>query len=763
MRSLEDFAQIASDWFWEMDESLRFSYFSGRFQQVTGAPPTALIGRTRREVSANSDNLDQWRDHFEDLEAHRPFRDFIYPFKHGDGGARWFKISGQPRFDHDGIFVGYLGVGTDVTAERAAQQDLARALDELRETNTQLERQNLHFDAALNNMSPGLCMFDGAQRLIVCNKPYAKMYGLTPELTKPGTTLRTMLEHRTAANIYPDMDPQEHIEQRLAMARVRERRYDLLELRDGRVFSILVEPMPDNGWLATHEDITERKIAEAKIAHMARHDSLTDLANRGLFRERLTDALDVAKRDGSDIAVLCLDLDHFKAVNDTLGHPTGDALLARVAERIRSAAHENDTVARLGGDEFAVLMPVATPKQASALARRIISLLGELYDVEGHQIDIGASVGIAMGPADGNAPDQILRSSDMALYRAKAEGRGTYRFFEPDMDASMQIRRLLEIDLRHALKVGEFELHYQPFVTTATGQISGFEALLRWRHPTRGMIAPMDFIPLAEETGLILPLGEWIMRRACADAANWPKDVRIAVNVSAVQFKSSNLVPMIVSALASSGIAAHRLEIEITESVLLHENEATLAKLHQLRGLGVRISMDDFGTGYSSLSYLRSFPFDKIKIDRSFVADLDKKADCAIIVRAVASLGRSLGMSTTAEGVETTEEFEHLRADGCTEVQGYLFSRPKPLAETLRLLAANTEDPSQAYGPPNEPNDQAEAVKNSSRTDLDRGIVEGRSVVAEARSLGSASPGDRETCPSRPEVLISRPTRSLRQ
>ena len=691
MRSLEDFAQIASDWFWEMDANLRFSYFSGPFEQVTGVAPTALIGRTRLEISANFEDVDHWREHFADLDAHRPFRDFVYPFKHGDGNSRWFKISGRPRFDDGDTFAGYLGVGTDITAERAARQDLAGALEEVRETNARLERQNLQFDAALNNMSPGLCMFDGDERLVVCNAPYTKMYGLTPELTKPGTTLREMLDHRMAAGILPDMDPEEHIEQRLELAKSRERRYDLLELRDGRVFSIVVEPMPDGGWLATHEDITDRKTAEAKIAHMARHDPLTDLANRALFRERLNDGLACAAREGNEMAVLCLDLDYFKAVNDTHGHPIGDALLIIVAERLRAATQETGTVARLGGDEFAVLMPGATPKLANSLARRIVSRLGEPYDVDGHSVDIGVSVGVAMAPSDGGSSDQILRSSDMALYRAKAEGRGTYCFFEPGMDASMQMRRLLEVELRQALKTGEFELHYQPLVTTATGQISGFEALLRWHHPNRGMVAPMDFIPLAEEIGLIVPLGEWVIRQACADAASWPEHVRIAVNVSAIQFKSGNLVPVIVSALANSGIAANRLEIEITESVVLHESEATLAKLHQLRSLGVRISMDDFGTGYSSLSYLRSFPFDKIKIDRSFVADLDKKADCAIIVRAVASLGISLGIATTAEGVETAEEFELLRADGCTEVQGYLFSPPKPIAETLRLLGARPQ------------------------------------------------------------------------
>jgi predicted signal transduction protein with EAL and GGDEF domain len=361
-----------------------------------------------------------------------------------------------------------------------------------------------------------------------------------------------------------------------------------------------------------------------------------------------------------------------------------------IAQRLRLTARKSDTVARLGGDEFAVLMPSASPKQASALACRIIDVVGRPYEVDGHRLNSGVSVGIAMATSEGNDPDQLLRSSDIALYRAKADGRGTYRFFEPEMDARMQARRLLELDLRQALKAGEFELYYQPLVMTKTGKISGFEALLRWHHPRRGLVPPMEFIPVAEEIGLIVPLGDWVLRQACQDAASWPEDVRVAVNMSPIQFRNRKLIPAVVSALKHTGISASRLEIEITESVLLYENEATLATLHQLRDLGVRISMDDFGTGYSSLSYLRSFPFDKIKIDRSFVTELDKKADCATIVKAMVSLGANLGMTTTAEGVETKEEFERLRSEGCTEVQGYLFSAPRPVTEILDLFSTGS-------------------------------------------------------------------------
>jgi predicted signal transduction protein with EAL and GGDEF domain len=346
-----------------------------------------------------------------------------------------------------------------------------------------------------------------------------------------------------------------------------------------------------------------------------------------------------------------------------------------------------DIVARVGGDEFAIVQVAAEqPRGAIILADRLIETLAKPFDLDGHQVVIGTSIGIALAPLDGLDTDQLIKNADMALYRAKADGRGVFRFFEPEMDAKMQARRTLEIDLRKALAEGEFELFYQPLVNLASNEVSGFEALLRWNHPTRGLVSPSEFIPIAEEMGLIAPLGERILRQACAEAAGWPDDIKVAVNLSPVQFKSKTLALAVTSALASSGLPPHRLELEISESVLLQDNEATLTTLHQLRQLGVRISMDDFGTGYSSLSYLRSFPFDKIKIDQSFVRDLSGKEDSLAIIRAVAGLGRNLGMATTAEGVETREQLGYLRQEGCTEVQGYLFSRPLPARNIIPLL-----------------------------------------------------------------------------
>ncbi len=436
-------------------------------------------------------------------------------------------------------------------------------------------------------------------------------------------------------------------------------------------------------------DVTERKQAEARIAHMAHHDALTGLPNRVLFHERLDDALARLRRPGGapSLAVHCLDLDHFKSVNDTLGHPVGDLLLKAVAERLARCVGEEALVARLGGDEFAVIQPIASgPNAAGELANRLIALVAAPYDVQGNEVVIGASIGIALAPGDGDTADVLLRNADMALYRAKSEGRGTSHFFEPEMDRRIQARRSLELDLRKAFVNGEFELYYQPLVNLGSNAVTGFEALLRWRHPERGMISPAEFVPLAEEIGLIVPLGEWVLRQACMQAATWPGDVKVAVNLSPAQVRSRGVVPAVLSALAHSRLAPQRLELEITESVLLGETDANLATLHRLREIGARISMDDFGTGYSSLSYLRSFPFDKIKIDRSFVRELAERPDCVAIVRAVAGLGASLGIATTAEGVETREQLERLRREGCTEVQGFLFSPPRPAAEITRLM-----------------------------------------------------------------------------
>jgi diguanylate cyclase (GGDEF)-like protein len=433
-------------------------------------------------------------------------------------------------------------------------------------------------------------------------------------------------------------------------------------------------------------EIEQRQQSEAQVQHLAYHDALTHLGNRMRFAEQATVAWDTLA-PGQSLGVICLDLDHFKAVNDTLGHLAGDNLLREVAARLRSCVDQSGMIARLGGDEFVVAQVMTQPRDdAATLASRIVAALSGPYDLDGHQVVIGASAGIAIAPADGHTLTDPLRNADLALLRAKAEGRGRYWFFEAEMNLLAQARRSTEVDLRKALANGEFDLHYQPLVTIEHGRVCGFEALLRWQHPERGLIMPADFIPLAEEIGLMGPIGAWVLQRACAEAVRWPSQLRIAVNLSPVQFRNGDLLQTVAAALAASGLAPGRLELEVTETTMMHYDDATLATLHRIRDLGVRISMDDFGTGFSSLSYLRSFPFDKIKIDRSFVQDMIARNDCDAIIRAISGLGLSLGVTTTAEGVETAEQFEKIRERGCVEVQGYLFSHPIPASEIPACL-----------------------------------------------------------------------------
>jgi diguanylate cyclase (GGDEF)-like protein len=547
-----------------------------------------------------------------------------------------------------------------------------------------LGRQQVVLDTALQNMSQGLCMFDAEGKIQLFNERYAAMLGRT-DIPLTGRLLIDVLREEQAKGQWQG-DAGEFFARLVVDAR-EGRTTSQVVTRFDRSIRVVNQPMQGGGWVATFEDITEWLEAQAKISHMARHDALTNLPNRVLFHEQLEQGL---RRAGSNdqLAVLCLDLDQFKDINDSLGHPIGDALLKEVGRRLKATVGEHDTVARLGGDEFAVVQIGRSEEAAArALAGRLVEVISAPYEIDDHQIVIGVSIGISLSPQDGTNPDELLKNADLALYRAKADGRGTYRFFETGMDARAQARRLLEMDLRAALQRDEFQVYYQPIRDVASDRVVAFEALLRWNHPHRGLISPINFIPLAEETGLIVQLGEFVLRSACADAATWPGDVDVAVNLSPVQFKSPNLIAIVTEALVASGLAARRLELEITESVLLQNSEATLTTLHELRGMGVRISLDDFGTGYSSLSYLRSFPFDKIKIDRSFVSELATRQDSMAIIRAVTGLGRSLGIVTTAEGVENDAQLELLRREGCTQAQGYLFSMPRPASDVALMLA----------------------------------------------------------------------------
>jgi diguanylate cyclase (GGDEF)-like protein len=552
--------------------------------------------------------------------------------------------------------------------------------------NAQLESSRLRFDAVLDNMSQGLTLFDADRNLLVCNRRFAEIYRLSADQTRPGTSLLDIIRHRQARGTLPAMTPAEFLGRTTQLVDA-SKPFELTnELPDGRTIFLHSQPMRGGGWVSTHEDITERRRADATLAFMAHHDALTELPNRALFQERLEEAVAMA-RLGTHCALLCLDLDRFKVINDTLGHPVGDSLLRAVAGRLSAVVRDVDTVARLGGDEFAIIqVGLNSSEEAELLAGRIIDVLCQPFDIDGRKVVAGTSIGIALAPRDGISSGILLKNADIALYLAKSEGRGTYRYFEPEMDALVQARREVELDLRNALPAKEFDLHYQPVLDLQSGRVTGLEALIRWNHPVRGLISPGDFIPTAEEFGLIVPIGEWVLQQACQEASTWPRNVDVAVNLSPAQFKGGHLLDGVRKALTASRLDPRRLVLEITESVLLQNSDETLTTLHQLRALGIRIALDDFGTGYSSLSYLRSFPFDKIKIDRSFIRDIDANIDSAVIVSAIVGIARGLGMITVAEGVETTGQLQKVRNLGCAKVQGYLFSRPRPAGEVPALI-----------------------------------------------------------------------------
>jgi diguanylate cyclase (GGDEF)-like protein len=578
-----------------------------------------------------------------------------------------------------------LGIGLVAALAAGSRQQLMET------SSAQLAEQAARLEAALANMSQGLCLFDSDKRVVVANRRYAEMYGLSQDHVKPGTSAREILEARIAQGTYGPMTSDNFVEGMLG--NFSEELNETMQLADGRFIAIQRRRLEDGGIITTHEDVTKRRLAEARVEHLAHHDMLTGLPNRTRLREEIGSAIAELDQNGLPFAVLVLDLDRFKEVNDTLGHAVGDSLLFAASQRIRKCARKGDIVARIGGDEFAIVLKAPNPIEESiALGQRLLDTMVPDFEIGGSRAAVGASIGIAIAPQDGHNADELLKNADLALYKAKGDGRGTFHLFEPELDRRMQARRSLEMELRTAISEGEFQLYYQPILNIELGQICGFEALIRWQHPERGMIPPLDFIPLAEETGLIVPLGEWIVRQACRDASGWPNDLKVAVNVSPLQFRSPHLAEVIIQALAGTQMAPNRLELEVTESVMLDDDEGALKTLSRLHELGIRISLDDFGTGYSSLSLLRKFPFDKIKIDRSFVVDLSAMNNGAMaLVRSVAQLGASLGMTTTAEGVETQEQAEQVRAQGCTEIQGYYVSPPRPAGEIRQLIEKRSQ------------------------------------------------------------------------
>jgi len=585
-------------------------------------------------------------------------------------------------------------IGRMVRAVAAFRKTIERDNRLLRAREEELRLRNMHFDAALKNMSQGLNMWDANARLMLSNQRYFDMYRIPPGAIPVGMSFEELIAYRKWMGVdYGDVKA--FTAKIMAALERGEAISHYVETDDGRVINVINRPMPGGGWVATHDDVTERHRAEEKISLMARQDALTSLANRSTFLEEIEGAFSRLKERAEPFAVFVLDLDQFKAVNDTLGHPVGDALLTAVGERLRDCAGASDTVARFGGDEFAILQATdggAQRETAERLAKDILNAVNGPYLIDGNEVVITTSIGIATAPEDGEDPDQILKNADLALYKSKSEGRKGYRFFDPVMAAEMRSRRALAADLGEALAFEQIDLHYQPITDLGTGSTCGLEALARWNHPVHGRISPVTFIALAEETGMILELGRWLLRKACADAVTLPEHIKMAVNLSPVQFRDPNLFQVIEATLARTGLAPERLEVEITESVLLQQNRENLATLHALRDLGASVVLDDFGTGYSSLTYLQEFPFDKIKIDRSFVSQVHSNTDCAAIVKAVTGLARALKVTTVAEGVEAPAQLDFLQAAGCHQAQGYLFSRPVPLAE-LDFSLAGRERP----------------------------------------------------------------------
>ena len=588
---------------------------------------------------------------------------------------------GQPT----GLLAGAVVVCALVIALMAALIVRLRRKHHLSYQRLAAERREL--SVAVNNIPQGLVLYDNSSRVTVCNQRYIEMFGLSPDVAKPGCTMHGLISHRKETGSFSGDVGEfcDSIRRNVALGKMT---HQIVDSADGRAIQIINQPLEAGGWVATIEDVTERIRSDQKIVHLAHYDALTDLPNRVLFREQLESALRKVEPD-RQLAVLYIDIDEFKSVNDALGHSVGDELLKAVAGRLRGCLGETDVAARLGGDEFAIIQTaIKHPSDTTHLVGRIYEAIRKPYDCGGHLITTDASIGIALAPQQGADLDQLLKNADMAMYEGKADGRRTYRFFELSMDARVKTRRILELELRQAITDGGLEVYYQPLVNLKDNKISSCEALLRWRHPKRGMISPAEFIPIAEETGLINQLGDWVLNAACIEAAGWPDHIRVAVNVSPIQFKSETLALNVATALAASGLAPGRLELEITEAILIRDDEAALVLLHQLRALGVRIALDDFGTGYSSLSYLQRFPFDKIKIDRCFVKDIAGPAGSSSIVQAIVNIAAASNMTTTAEGVETLPQMELLRELGCTEMQGYLFSPAIPGAEIRRLLHA---------------------------------------------------------------------------
>lgn len=601
-----------------------------------------------------------------------------------DGSHFWTSVVIEPiKDEHSGQLIGYAKITRDISERRQHELELLKAKELAEQYSQEMTTLSQFLDSVIANIPASVIVQDlQSQQILLANQQAERLFG------RQGTRMVGQLPRQCLVPAAVD-----YLEQQLARGArstkgyAAETRVDTATgPRTLRSRATLCDNREGQGdyVLFVAEDATEELAAHAQIHHMAHHDALTGLPNRTLFHERLKQALLRGEDSGKLTAALCLDLDNFKNINDTLGHAFGDKLLRALGKRLRRELREHDTLARLGGDEFAVVLSgLETCDAARITAQRLIEAICPPFHIEGHQFSVGVSIGVAVAPDDHHQAEQLLGYADMALYEAKRNGRNRYECFHVELDVAARQRRLVETDLRTALHLGQLQLHYQPVVDQQSATVTGYEALLRWEHPTRGMIMPMDFIPIAEETGLIHEIGARALNLACQEAASWGTTQTVSVNLSAVQFKNANLVHTVALALADSGLPATRLELEITESVLLGNSEENVRTLRALKDLGVSISLDDFGTGYSSLGYLRSFPFDRIKIDKSFVHDMCESREAMSIIRAITELSNSLMIKTTAEGVESAEQMERLLAEGCSHFQGYLYGRPAPASERL--------------------------------------------------------------------------------
>jgi len=665
----------------ETDARGVITHVNENFCRISGYERDELVGGTHALLNSGHHPKSFWREMYATISQGEVWQADVCN-RAKDGSLYWVKSANAAMRDVDGKITGYMSLRLDITDTCAAQEQLAQ--------------RNVQLDMVLRHIPSGISMFNADQCLVLCNDKYLSMYGLPPEFGRPGTPLIDVMRQEINAEA-PSADSAEHKAKTLAkyLARIEAGEPFTYThfLRDGRGIRVSAGPMPDGGWVDSHEDITQQLALENRITHLALHDGLTDLANRLLFRQRFASSRAEAA-PGEGIAVLCLDLDRFKQVNDGCGHAVGDGLLKAVAQRLRSCVRRTDTIARLGGDEFAVLQSSRDPiNEARLLAERIVAKLSAPYTIEDHHVSIGVSVGVAVHPEDGEELDVLLRKADIALYYAKASGRGNFCFFDDRMKTQCELRTTLEDDLRRALAESQFELDYQPIYSATTGEINACEALLRWRHPERGLLKPSDFLTLAEETQLIGPIGEWVIRHACAEACTWPVHVRLAVNVSLGQLTSGSFPKTLSLALLASGLPAERLEIEISEDALLADTAGVLPVLEQLRKLGVKVALDNFGARYTPLSSLRTFRFDTIKVSRRFITGLATGNETArAVVRAVAGLGCDLGIATVAEGVETHDQLQDARREGIHEVQGFGLARPTPATELAQLFAVTTRE-----------------------------------------------------------------------